>query len=352
MKKILLITNSLFEYRYEVYNEFIRLFLQHTYNFKILIINDSKRKIIKTNDVNFIHTGSGIKELKNTIDHEEPDFIISFITPTNKMLWFLFLYSKINKIPNITWTHGVNLQNPDSEIKGIVYRFIHKISSALILYSKNELKYISNQYHFKTFIANNTINFNSIPNIVNSKEEIKEKLGIQYDKTVLFVGRMQKRKRIEVLIKIFKEARFQEYGLLIVGPGFNEYYEKQIVNQTNIIYLGAIFDSIKVNEIFKAADLFCIPGTNGLGINQAMYWGLPCLTLNVHHSPEIAYLENNVTGYMIKTKDELADKIFYLLENNTERLRVSINAKNRITSEASIGVMFKGFLNAVNFLNK
>lgn len=349
MKKILLVTNSLFEYRYPIYNEFIQLFQEHGYVFKIVIINDRKRKVIKINHPNYLILDSGYKMLKKTLDAEKPKAVISFIAPTNKILWELFLYSKLKKIPNITWTHGINLQDPENNTKRLVYNLIHKISSAIILYSKNETKYIKHKFHQKTFIANNTISFNSIPNIVDSKEEIKKRLGIRYNKIVLFVGRMQSRKRIEELITIFKESRFQKHGLLIVGPGFNEYYENLILNQDNIKYLGAIFDPIKVNEIFKVADLFCIPGTNGLGINQAMYWGLPCLALNVHHSPEIAYLQNNETGYIADTPDELSNKLFYLLENDTERNRISTNAKNKIINEASINRMFEGFLNAVNF---
>ena len=350
MKKVVLVTNSLFEYRYLVYNEFLKLFKENGYFFKIVIINDNKRKIIKTETPDYINIDGGYRVLKKTLDNECPNVIISFIAPTNRFLWLLFFYSKLRKIPNITWTHGINLQDPKNKIKRAVYNAIHKFSSALILYSKNELKFLKKKYHQKAFIANNTISLNSIPEIVSSKDDIKRGLNIQFDKIVLFVGRMQKRKRIEVLIDIFKDSKFQQYGLLIVGPGFDKYYEQLIENQNNIKYMGAIFDSVKVNEIFKISDLFCIPGTNGLGINQAMYWGLPCLALNVYHSPEVIYLENNETGYIVGNPDDLSDKLYYLLENDHERKRISKNATEKIKREASIDKMFEGFIGAINFV--
>ncbi len=353
MKKILLVTNSLYEYRYSIYSDFINLFYEKGYEFKIVLIEDNKSKTVQTKDnINFIKIHSGYKSLKNCLDKENPEVVISFIIPSNKMLWYLFFYTINNKIFNITWTHGVNLQDPKNKIKGVMYKIIHVFSSAIILYSVNEKKYIAKEYLKKTFIANNTINFKNIPDIKESKELIKKNHQIDYKKTVLFVGRMQARKKIEVLIDIFKESRYNEFGLVIVGPGFDNHYSKLIEGQKNIQYLGAIYEDYKINSVFKSADLFCIPGTNGLGINQAMYWGLPCLALNVKHSPEIVYLVNGETGYILGTKNELSDKIYELLENDDLRNKMSLKAKNKIRKEASIEAMFEGFLNACNYVLK
>ena len=78
------------------------------------------------------------------------------------------------------------------------------MSSAIILYTKNELKYIKAKHHKKIFIANNTINYHVIPEIKESIEELKLKYNVSERKVVLFVGRVQKRKKLEVLINILK----------------------------------------------------------------------------------------------------------------------------------------------------
>ena len=129
-------------------------------------------------------------------------------------------------------------------------------------------------------------------------------------------------------------------------PGFNE-FEIEVEGYDNIRYLGTIYDDVSINEIFKMSDVFCIPGTNGLGINQAIYWGLPCVTMNVLHSPEIIYLKNNKNGYIVENEDELSEKLLLLLEDNALRNKFLEYSKKITTTEADISIMYKGFLNAI-----
>jgi glycosyltransferase involved in cell wall biosynthesis len=123
-------------------------------------------------------------------------------------------------------------------------------------------------------------------------------------------------------------------------------------NVPNISYLGAIYDDFEINKIFKASDVFCIPGTNGLGLNQAMFWGLPCATLDVLHSPEIIYLENEKNGFIVKSQEELGYKLLSLLNNKKMYSEFSKHAKDTITKKADITVMFEGFMNAINIVSK
>ncbi|QKG80232.1 glycosyltransferase family 4 protein [Tenuifilum thalassicum] len=206
----------------------------------------------------------------------------------------------------------------------------------------------------KTFIAYNTIDFNSIPDIKLNNDEIKKKYKITYEKVVLFTGRIQERKRLDILLDIFSNLITDEsIGLVIVGPGMNESFLKIINNSKNIIYLGEIYDIYQINEIYKCSDIFCIPGTNGLGINHALYWGLPVITLKtVWHNPEIFYLKNGVNGYLVNDKYELKDKICYLFKNPDELNKMKRNAKKIIIREANVEKMFMGFYQAINYLEK
>lgn len=351
MEKIILITNKLYKYRAYVYEEFISLFEDKNIFFKVVVAVDCEFDSFGLPNDRITYTGSNLKELKKCLDKEKPKAIINFLHPTNLSIWFVYWYSGRKKIPNIYWNHGVNLQDPKNKVKLLIYKFLHNFSDAIILYSKNELRFIKKKHHQKTFIANNTINFKKIPEITGSKKKLKEKHNVQFEKYVLFVGRIQERKRLDVLIRIFQKKEFENFGLLIVGPGFNHEYEKLIGESKNIIYLGSIYDDIHINEIFKLSDLFCIPGTNGLGVNQAMYWGLPCLALDVRHSPEIIYVEQNKTGFIVKDEDELATYLKLMLTDDQLLKKFSENAKKNIIEKASVEGMFQGFLKAIEYVN-
>ena len=51
------------------------------------------------------------------------------------------------------------------------------------------------------------------------------------------------------------------------------------------------------------ADVFAIPGHVGLGLNQAFYFGLPVVTEEGKHPPEIAYLKPGRNGFMVPEND-------------------------------------------------
>ena len=201
------------------------------------------------------------------------------------------------------------------------------------------------------FYANNTINYHDFPEIEATKEEIKKEFCIPYKKVVLFTGRMEiggGRKKVDHLITIFNELDNPDIGLVIVGSGFSNSTERMI-KKANIKYLGEIHDpdNIQISKIFKMADLFSIPGHIGLGINQAMYWGLPVVTEDGGQPPEIHYLINGKTGFLVKNNDieDLEEKILYLLENEEKRKEFASNARKHILQVASIEKMYDAFQN-------
>ena len=84
------------------------------------------------------------------------------------------------------------------------------------------VRFISERHRAKVFVANNTINFEDFPQIRESKEEIKQDLGIPFQKVVLFAGRIgeeRNRKKVDHLIDIFRELDRSDVGLVIVGSG-------------------------------------------------------------------------------------------------------------------------------------
>ncbi len=301
-------------------------------------------------EYNSINLKLSFCSLRKLIQKNKPSILILWLDPHHFYLFPLLIYCQIKGIKTVYWNHGINLQAKRNVFRNLAYYVIHNLVSVYLLYSENERKYIKKPRE-KIFVANNTLNFTIFPEITNSKAELRKKYGIKEEKTVLFVGRIQKRKRLEQLLYVFN-GELSGIGLVIVGSDLEEEHVEIIDRNNNIYYLGEIYDPSVISEVFKMCDIFCIPGAIGLSLNQAFFWELPVITTDIDHGPEIVYLKNGVNGYIIPRNDlfELRNKILYLLSNEEVYKRFSESAKLVIETEASIDVMFNGFMDSIDYL--
>lgn len=290
---------------------------------------------------------------KREIERVHPQVVITFLHLKNIIIWPLMHWLKLKRIPVAFWNKGINLEVQNPGLRNHFFYYIHSLSDAIILYSKKELKNIRSKNRYKAFVANNAINFESFPSIPNTKEEIKREFGIPFEKVVLFVGRMRPVKKVDHLIQVFNTLNEPGVGCVIVGDAMT-YNLPSMIKRDNIIYLGEIHDAqnLQISKLFRMADVFCIPGDVGLGLNQAFYWGLPVVTEAGLQPPEIHYLTNGRNGFIVPENDieELKKKILLLLGDDEMRARFSRNAREDILREASIENMFEGFLECVNAL--
>lgn len=96
---------------------------------------------------------------------------------------------------------------------------------------------------------------------------------------VLFVGRLQARKRIDNLLDACAALpREKQPRLIVVGDGPDRrIFEKlasEVYPQTE--FTGALHGE-DLADCFRMADLFVLPGTGGLAVQQAMSYGLPVI---------------------------------------------------------------------------
>lgn len=93
---------------------------------------------------------------------------------------------------------------------------------------------------------------------------------------VLFVGRLQARKNVDLLLGAC--AEIQNVRLVIVGDGPER---EALESLTGEIYPSAEFVGAKhgaeLKPYFTEADLFVLPGTGGLAVQEAMSYGLPVI---------------------------------------------------------------------------
>jgi len=95
--------------------------------------------------------------------------------------------------------------------------------------------------------------------------------------TVLFVGRLQKRKRVDLLLRACAGMQPRP-RLLIVGEGPERGALEDLRNQVfpTAEFVGERFGR-RLDRYFGEADLLVLPGTGGLAVQQAMGHGLPVI---------------------------------------------------------------------------
>jgi phosphatidylinositol alpha-mannosyltransferase len=135
-------------------------------------------------------------------------------------------------------------------------------------------------------------NIKFIPNAIDLKvyKPFKKRTPLNGEgtKTVLYVGRLEKRKGVEWLIKAFGELtkEMPHAYLLIGGEGKQRRQLEQLVKTEeipNVNFLGYISDEQK-RHLMGNADLFCSPAMNGesfgIVLLEAMAMGAPVLAGN------------------------------------------------------------------------
>jgi len=168
--------------------------------------------------------------------------------------------------------------------------------------------------------------------------------------TILFVGRLQARKRIDSLLHACAEMESKP-RLLIVGDGQEREGLEQLAQQ---VYPSAQFIGAKhgaeLKPYFAGADLFVLPGTGGLAIQEAMSHGLPVIVAKGDGTQDDLVRAEN--GWQIMPEDYGA-LVAAMKDALTDipRLRRMGNESYRIVrEEINLEKMVGVFLQALNNL--
>ena len=165
---------------------------------------------------------------------------------------------------------------------------------------------------------------------------------------ILFVGRLQARKRVDYLLRACAEMEVKP-RLMIVGDGPErarlEALAKEIYPTAE--FIGAKHGS-ELKPYFEAADLFVLPGTGGLAVQEAMSYGLPVIVAKGDGTQDD--LVRAVNGWQIPPEDDAAlVSTMKTALADPERLREMGGESFRIVSkEINIQKMTEAFVRALN----
>ena len=192
------------------------------------------------------------------------------------------------------------------------------------------------------FVAHNAVSPAPTWPIPDRPNEFKEK------PCILFIGRLQFRKNVDLLLGACAEMESQP-RLVIVGDGPEREALESLAQE---IFPSAEFVGAKhgaeLKPYFTEADLFVLPGTGGLAVQEAMSYGLPVIVAQGDGTQDDLVREEN--GWQIPPddfdalvstmKDALSD-VARLREMGEESYRI-------VKEEINIEKMVEAFVQALN----
>lgn len=153
---------------------------------------------------------------------------------------------------------------------------------------------------------------------------------------LLFVGRLEKRKGLNYLLKAYERIRLEvpRSRLIIVGPGtmLRHKYEKQVRQNRldDVIFIGYV-PYEELPRYYKTADIFCSPATGresfGIVLLEAMAVGRPVIASNIEGYASV--VTNGVDGLLVPPKDETALARALVSLMTDQSLRQEIAARGR-----------------------
>jgi glycosyltransferase involved in cell wall biosynthesis len=214
--------------------------------------------------------------LLSLIKSIRPDIVVSLCHSGTLSEWQLSVLKKRLGFKFVAWQCGYEF-NPSRLKNWILGKFIPRFD--------HHLAYHTNAKHYaiahgarpdQVTVIHNTINVAAItyiPKDIALKIVTERWPAVIGKKIVLYVGAILEEKRLEVIFEALDILHREDVVFLMVGDGPHlEAIKNRYGHRRDFISTGQLVEG--VGPYFDAADVFVLPGTGGLAINEAMAHGL------------------------------------------------------------------------------
>lgn len=202
-------------------------------------------------------------------------------------------------------------------------------------------KYSKNIYH----IVSKKISIIPLSIEIPRNLKLKNNRNTNNELNILYVGRMEDRKGIKILIDSMTKvlSKNPKAVFYLIGKGYIDIFSilhNKIPTKylPRIRYQGYIDSRKQMDYFYRFADICVFPSiyeSFGITITEAMSYGKPVITTNIGGIPEI--ITDNSNGLLIPQKDSISleDALNKLLSNKKLCNYLGKNAKNTIKNKFS-----------------
>lgn len=258
------------------------------------------------------------------------------------------IYSKKKCIPYIITVHGslpwlFKRYFPNYLVSSLIIDKILGNASKIVALNKVESDQLRN-------LGINSDRIEIIPNGITAQDYKRKQLNMgfrekysvkEYEKIIIYVGRIHKSKGIDLLIRAFWiiSKNIKDIKLVIIGTDDGHLpalvaLTKSLNLSNKVIFTGFLNNNEKINAM-QDADVFVTTKFSGFPITflESCACGLPIVT--TFEGDNLDWINNNV-GYVVEYNDiELAKAISKILCDNHLREKFSYNGKKMVDNDFS-----------------
>lgn len=276
-----------------------------------------KKRKINLEQINFTRNPLNIKchiqsykQLKKIVKEGNYDFVHCH-TPIAAAITRIVL-RKFKDVKVIYTAHGFHFYKGAAVLNWLLYYPVEKILSRYtdILITINKEDYQRAKENFACerveYIPGVGLDLEKFTTVVDETIIINEDFSYIEDKfVILSVGELNENKNHQVIIRALKELNNPNVVYVIAGQGARREELEQLCKELNVdkqvFFLGFCRN---VQELYRRADIFAFPSIReGLGLAslEAMSFGIPLLTSNVHGIND--YSISGKSGFSYNSKD-------------------------------------------------
>lgn len=261
--------------------------------------------------------------IKREIKKYSPDIIIYPMIH----LWLPVISLLARKYKQVYVAHDPKPHIGENILNVIVNKFMLKNSDGIVVLSNKWVDYLVNLGIEKRKIAvikHGSLSYYTQPCLPDNKKERSKSI-------ILFFGRIDKYKGIDVLLDIFERiiSRKKMAELWIVGEGDLKPYLPRIKANENVKVVNRYIDDKEISTFFNHADFLILPyieATQSGVIPLAYAFGKPVIASRVGGIPE--QVLDGETGFLFDINDinTAVEKAIFLMENENKRTEMGKKA--------------------------
>lgn len=284
----------------------VNIWNPHSYIVIKDILKKERPDVVHTNNIGHVSTStfSAIKSVKIPCIHTCHSYQLLSIWPS------LFNYRKGEIVKKFNF-----LDKRYMDIKRYLARSVDVVTAPSKFALDMHLKYgfFKNAKHIVLPLG---IELNDTEKIEKGYETID----------ILYVGRLVNTKGVQILINAFKQLKYENVRLHVVGKGPDaEYFKNCVGSDSMVIFHGFVPDE-KLMQLYKKANVTVVPSiwydNSPVVIYESFMNGTPVIGSRIGGIPEL--VKDRYNGFLFETGNvgELRDKLEYLIKNSSELNRL------------------------------
>ncbi len=228
--------------------------------------------------------------------------------------WLMLLLSKLFRKKIYLWTHGV--YGNEKILRRLINKRFYSLADGILLYGNyaRELMIKQGFKPEKLHLIYNSLSYDEqfkLRENLNKTDIFKKHFG-NSNKNLIFTGRLNKNKKLELLLYSLQNLNFndEKFNLILVGDGESKNDLINLANKLNIInnvwFYGSCYNENVLSNLIFNSDLCVSPGNVGLTAIHSMTYGTPVLTHNnfTDQMPEFEAIVEGKTGSFFEEGNE------------------------------------------------